>query len=188
GRAAPRPSVRDRGRMEAEARRRHARHGGDPHARAARSAPLGHPPMKRMVLAVLVLGCAATVALAQGGAPRTPLPARVTAKLGMLNVPALSPLWLLPEYAAAYNIQIETVMFQRFADGRTALASGDLDITAFGPRTSPSPWPRAPDRSSGWRAWGRATTACSCAEARTSATGRNSGPGRSGSARGRSRG
>ncbi|HXL47038.1 MAG TPA: PhnD/SsuA/transferrin family substrate-binding protein, partial [Candidatus Binatia bacterium] len=90
--------------------------------------------MKRLVLAVLVLGCAATVALAQGGAPRTPLPARVTAKLGMLNVPALSPLWLLPEYAAAYNIQIETVMFQRFADGRTALASGDLDITAFGPQ------------------------------------------------------
>src|SRR3989442_1595480 len=95
---------------------------------------LGSPPMKRLVLAVLVLGCAATVALAQGGAPRTPLPARVTAKLGMLNVPALSPLWLLPEYAAAYNIQIETVMFQRFADGRTALASGDLDITAFGPQ------------------------------------------------------
>jgi len=90
--------------------------------------------MKRLVLAVLVLGSAATVALAQGGAPRTPLPARVTAKLGMLNVPALSPLWLLPEYAAAYNIQIETVMFQRFADGRTALASGDLDITAFGPQ------------------------------------------------------
>src|SRR5438046_6242410 len=104
--------------MEAEARRRHARHGRDPHARAARSAPLGHPPMKRLVLAVLVLGSAATVALAQGGAPRTPLPARVTAKLGMLNVPALSPLWLLPEYAAAYNIQIETVMFQRFADGQ----------------------------------------------------------------------
>src|SRR6059036_4113651 len=90
--------------------------------------------MKRLVLAVLVLGSAATVALAQGGAPRTPLPARVTAKLGMLNVPALSPLWLLPEYAAAYNIQIETVMFQRFADARTALASGDLDITAFGPQ------------------------------------------------------
>src|SRR3989454_11067347 len=120
--------------MEAEARRRHARHCRDPHARAARSAPLGHPPMKRLVLAVLVLGCAATVALAQGGAPRTPLPARVTAKLGMLNVPALSPLWLLPEYAGKYNIQIENVMFQRFADARTALASGDLDITAFGPQ------------------------------------------------------
>src|SRR5881396_851761 len=76
--------------MEAEARRRHARHGRDPHARIARRAPLGRPPMTRLVLAVLVLGCAASGALAQGGAPRTPLPARVTAKLGMLNVPALS--------------------------------------------------------------------------------------------------
>src|SRR2546425_11388752 len=115
--------------MEAEARRRRARHGRDPHARAARSAPLGHPPMKRLVLAGLGLGCAATVALAQGGAPRTPLPARVTAKLGMLNVPALSPLWLLPEYAAAYNIQIETVMFQSVPDGPPAPASGVWGIT-----------------------------------------------------------
>jgi sulfonate transport system substrate-binding protein len=65
---------------------------------------------------------------------RSPLPAPVTVKQGMLNVPALSPLWLLPEYAAKYNVQIETVMFQRFADARTALASGDLDITAFGPQ------------------------------------------------------
>src|SRR5256714_8451652 len=52
----------------------------------------------------------------------------------MLNVPALSPLWLLPEYAAKYNVHVETVMFQRFADARTALASGDLDLTAFGPQ------------------------------------------------------
>jgi sulfonate transport system substrate-binding protein len=90
--------------------------------------------MRRLALAVLVLGCAASVAVAQGDAIRTPLPAPVTARLGMLNVPALSPLWLLPEYAARYNIQIATVMFQRFADARTALASGDLDVTAFGPQ------------------------------------------------------
>jgi ABC-type nitrate/sulfonate/bicarbonate transport system substrate-binding protein len=52
----------------------------------------------------------------------------------MTNVPALSPLWLLGEYAGKYNVQLEMVMFQRFADARTALASGDLDITAFGPQ------------------------------------------------------
>ncbi|MEX2239879.1 MAG: ABC transporter substrate-binding protein [Burkholderiales bacterium] len=52
----------------------------------------------------------------------------------MLNVPALSPLWLLPEEAAKYNIQIEIVMFQRFADERTALASGDIQLAAFGPQ------------------------------------------------------
>jgi len=65
---------------------------------------------------------------------RTPLPQPVKVRQGMLNVPALSPLWLLGEYAAKYNVHIENIMFQRFADTRTALAAGDLDITAFGPQ------------------------------------------------------
>lgn len=73
-------------------------------------------------------------AFAQADALRKPLPAPVKVKQGMLNVPALSPLWLLPEEAAKYNIQLETVMFQRFADARTALVSGDIQITAFGPQ------------------------------------------------------
>jgi ABC-type nitrate/sulfonate/bicarbonate transport system substrate-binding protein len=55
-------------------------------------------------------------------------------KQGMLNVPALSPLWLLPEEAKKQGIEIEMVMFQRFADARTALASGDIQLTAFGPQ------------------------------------------------------
>ena len=88
---------------------------------------------------LLLAGVLAAVALASASARaqgdvRSPLPAPVKVKQGMLNVPALSPLWLLPEYAAKYNIQIETIMFQRFADARTALASGDLDLTAFGPQ------------------------------------------------------
>src|ERR1700675_3498280 len=92
-------------------------------------------PLIRCTCALLFLaGAAPSVALAQGDALRARLSAAVTVKQGMLNVPALSPLWLLPEYAAKYNIQIEPVMFQRFADARTALASGDLDITAFGPQ------------------------------------------------------
>lgn len=74
------------------------------------------------------------LALAQAEALRTPLASPVSLKLGMLNVPALSPLWLLPEYAAKYNIQIDAVQFQRFADARTALASGDIQLTAFGPQ------------------------------------------------------
>jgi ABC-type nitrate/sulfonate/bicarbonate transport system substrate-binding protein len=92
--------------------------------------------MKRTIAVLLAAAIAVSVAgaRAQGPAGRTPLPAPVKARLGMLNVPALSPLWLLPEQAARYNIQIETVMFQRFADERTALAAGDLDITAFGPQ------------------------------------------------------
>ena len=90
--------------------------------------------MKRFPVAALALILLASTALAQGDAVRKPLAAAVKARLGMLNVPALSPLWLLADYAAKYNVQVETVMFQRFADARTALASGDLDITAFGPQ------------------------------------------------------
>src|SRR5574339_1297350 len=63
-----------------------------------------------------------------------PALAQVKIKQGMLNVPALSPLWLLPEEAKKHGIEIEMVMFQRFADARTALASGDIQITAFGPQ------------------------------------------------------
>jgi ABC-type nitrate/sulfonate/bicarbonate transport system substrate-binding protein len=77
---------------------------------------------------------AALPAIAQSDPLRAPLAAPLKVKNGMLNVPALSPLWLLPEYAAKYNIQIEQVMFQRFADARTALATGDIDMTAFGPQ------------------------------------------------------
>ena len=84
--------------------------------------------------ATVVLALAALAVAQTGDALRAPLPAPVKVKQGMLNVPALSPLWLLPEFAAKHNVQIETVMFQRFADARTALAAGDLDLTAFGPQ------------------------------------------------------
>jgi len=82
------------------------------------------------LLASALLGASA---LAQGDL-RKPLAQPVSIKQGMLNVPALSPLWLLPEEAAKYNIKIEMVMFQRFADARTALATGDIQLTAFGPQ------------------------------------------------------
>src|SRR6266567_4495640 len=90
--------------------------------------------MKRAVVAAAAVLLTAASALAQGDAIRKPLPTSLKVKMGMTNVPALSPLWLLPDYAGKYNIQIENVMFQRFADTRTALAAGDLDITAFGPQ------------------------------------------------------
>jgi sulfonate transport system substrate-binding protein len=76
----------------------------------------------------LLLVCAAALAAAPAFAQS------VKVKQGMLNVPALSPLWLLPEEAKKHGIDIEMVMFQRFADARTALASGDIQITAFGPQ------------------------------------------------------
>ena len=112
----------------------------------------------RLAISVVAAAFAAT-AFAQGDL-RTPLPQPVKVKLGMLNVPALSPLWLLPEYAAKYNIKMEMVMFQRFADARTALASGDIDITAFGPQDISLGL--GAGRRRAWWAWpasARATTA-----------------------------
>ena len=80
------------------------------------------------VIHKLALACALTLVAAPV------LAQSVKIKQGMLNVPALSPLWLLPEEAKKHGIDIEMVMFQRFADARTALASGDIQITAFGPQ------------------------------------------------------
>jgi sulfonate transport system substrate-binding protein len=87
-----------------------------------------------VLLASLAVPAVSPPAVAQTDPARTRLAAPVKVKQGMTNVPALSPLWLLPERAAKYNVQVEQVIFQRFADARTALASGDLDIAAFGPQ------------------------------------------------------
>jgi len=48
----------------------------------------------------LICTLIAVLSVAAQDALRTPLPTPVKVKLAMLNVPALSPLWLLPEYAA----------------------------------------------------------------------------------------
>ena len=59
-----------------------------------------------------------------------------------------------------HGIEIEMVMFQRFADARTALASGDIEITAFGPQDiSLGLGAGRPRRWSAWRASAPATTA-----------------------------
>lgn len=91
---------------------------------------------RRSVLVLVATTLAVGIALAAWaqGDLRAPLAAPLKVTQGMANVPALSPLYLLPDEAKKYNIQIEQVMFQRFADLRTALASGDLDIGAFGPQ------------------------------------------------------
>src|SRR5690348_7022784 len=96
-----------------------------------------HPGGARMKIRILLLASLAALATTEAMAQadlRAPLPQPLTIKQGILNVPALSPLWLLPDEAAKYNIKIENVMFQRFADARTALVSGDIQLTAFGPQ------------------------------------------------------
>ena len=69
--------------------------------------------------------------LAQGDI-RSPLPAPVKLKQGMLNVPALSPVWVVAEVGAKNNGQIETVMVQRFGGGRSALGGGGMELRGVG--------------------------------------------------------
>jgi len=64
-------------------------------------------------------------------------------------VPALSPLCSCRVRGEIQHTD-RNLMFQRFADARTALASGDIQLTAFVRRTSPRAGPR-PSRSSGSR-------------------------------------
>ena len=54
--------------------------------------------------AALVLSLSVSALAQASDSLRTPLPAPVKVKQGMLNVPALSPLWLLPEFAAKHNV------------------------------------------------------------------------------------
>lgn len=63
-----------------------------------------------------------------------PLNNPVTVRMGWLKLGHLVPMYLMPELAKKYNISIETTEFGRYADARTALASGELDITAYGPQ------------------------------------------------------
>src|SRR5215467_9561341 len=107
---------------------------GDRHSSGRHGMNVRHAGSMLWLLTLLALSVPWTTAAAQTDPARTPLPAPVKVRQGMANVPALSPLWLLPAEAAKYNVQVEQVLFQRFADERTALAAGDLDIAAFGPQ------------------------------------------------------
>jgi len=75
---------------------------------------------------LLVLG-GAPIARADDAKP-TPL------RLGIINAASSATLWALPELAKKYNFEIQQVMFQRYADARTALASGDIDVSNIGPQ------------------------------------------------------
>ena len=52
---------------------------------------------------------------------------------GILKVAHLAPFVRIPEILASMNVELTTAEFVRYADARTALASGSLDIAAVGP-------------------------------------------------------
>lgn len=82
--------------------------------------------MIRIKLAAAV----ATAAIVLAG----PAAAQTKVRLGIATIAPLAPMFTLPEAGQKQGLAIEFVQFQRFADARTALASGDLDATFYGPQ------------------------------------------------------
>jgi sulfonate transport system substrate-binding protein len=84
--------------------------------------------------------CTATVALAALGLAGSTLVARAddakptVIRVGIINASSSATLWALPQVAQKYSFEIQSVMFQRYSDARTALATGDIDVSNIGPQ------------------------------------------------------
>ena len=85
--------------------------------------------------------CHAIAVLLTLGLAAAPLPAGAAEddgptliRLGIINAASSATLWALPGLAQQYNFVIRPVTFQRYADARTALAAGNIDVSNIGPQ------------------------------------------------------
>jgi sulfonate transport system substrate-binding protein len=74
----------------------------------------------------------ANAAHAIGPAP-APLPKPETLTVGFVKVGHLAPLLNIREELKKFNVEVKSAEFVRYADARTALLSGSVDVTAIGP-------------------------------------------------------
>src|SRR5690606_11958455 len=74
----------------------------------------------------------ASIAYAVGPRP-DPLPEKQTLTVGTVKVGHLSPLLLALDDMKQCNIEVKTAEFVRYADARTALLSGSVDVAGIGP-------------------------------------------------------
>lgn len=66
-----------------------------------------------------------------------PLPQPVTLTVGAASVAHLAPLTLIGDDLHAMGVEVKRVDFVRYADARTALAAGSLDLATVGPADLP---------------------------------------------------
>lgn len=86
----------------------------------------------RTSLVALAITAFSTVVSAVGPAP-APLPQRETLTIGYVKVGHLSPILNVEEELKKFNIDVKRADFVRYADARTALLSGTVDVSAVGP-------------------------------------------------------
>ena len=87
-----------------------------------------------LALALATAPASAEVALIDPPAPLSP-PVKLT--VGVVKVPHVVPFALVPELARPLGVEVEMVNFVRYADVRTALASGSIEIGSIGPADVP---------------------------------------------------
>ena len=89
--------------------------------------------MKLRNLWVSLVGLmASAVALAVGPAP-APMPQKEVLSVGFVKVGHLSPMLMIEDELKKLNIEVKRAEFVRYADARTALLSGSVDVSAVGP-------------------------------------------------------
>jgi sulfonate transport system substrate-binding protein len=86
----------------------------------------------RMSNGVLHAGVVAVAFAAASGASAQQDNAEV--RVAWFRVGHTAALYVLPRFAEKYGLKINLVEFKRYADARTAVTSGDLDIAAVGPQ------------------------------------------------------
>src|SRR5690606_28867187 len=85
--------------------------------------------LHRTALAVLFSGYAA-VAVAQSAQPPA-APQKQVLTIGYVKVGHLSPMIFVSEPLKACNVEVKPVEFVRYADARTALLSGSIDVSGI---------------------------------------------------------
>ncbi|MBB4124134.1 ABC transporter substrate-binding protein [Martelella radicis] len=88
-------------------------------------------------IAAVSAGLIATPAITAHAEEPAPLETETTLTVGYQKVGHLAPLQLVQEMLDPLNVEIEMVEFSRYADTRTALLAGSLDIATVGPADLP---------------------------------------------------
>ena len=88
--------------------------------------------MLRKVCVSLLGLLASAVVWAVGPAP-APMKQKEVLSVGFVKVGHLSPMLMIEEELKKLNIEVKRAEFVRYADARTALLSGSVDVSAVGP-------------------------------------------------------
>ncbi|KCB51586.1 NMT1/THI5-like protein [Bordetella hinzii 1277] len=90
--------------------------------------------MKTLYRTAITVFLAGYAGLAAAVGPQPPAsPQKQTLTVGYVKVGHLSPMIFISEPMKACNVEVKPVEFVRYADARTALLSGSLDVSGIGP-------------------------------------------------------